>query len=226
MSPPRLRTMVALAALSALIGWVAYSYASGGVIALLLEDRPAADKVADVKHYFDSWGSLAPLIYFLLVTVEVVVAPIPGTLMYLPGGAIFGGGLGGALALAGNVCGAGIACVLARSLLGPDKTQALDENGKLKRYQDLIEERGLLIIALLRVNPLTSSDLVSYAAGLTRIRVRWVMLGTLLGMAPLCFAQSYFAAELLAWFPWLIWPLVAVCLLYVLLALHALHRMR
>ena len=54
---------------------------------------------------------------------------------------------------------------------------------------DLIEDRGLWVVLVLRINPFTSSDLVSYAAGLTRIPAWKVMAGTLLGMAPLCFVQ-------------------------------------
>ena len=45
-----------------------------------------------------SWGRLAPVIYTLAVVVEVIVAPIPGALLYAPGGAIFGGFWGGTLA--------------------------------------------------------------------------------------------------------------------------------
>ena len=70
------------------------------------------------------------------------------------------------------------------------------------------------MIFLLRVNPLTSSDLVSYAAGLTHLPVWKLMLGTLAGMAPLCFAQSYLADGLLTAFPLLVYPLVAACVVY------------
>ena len=51
------------------------------------------------------------------------------------------------------------------------------------------------LVFLLRLNPLTSSDLVSYAAGLTHLPTWQLMLATLAGMAPLCFAQAYFADQ-------------------------------
>jgi uncharacterized membrane protein YdjX (TVP38/TMEM64 family) len=54
-----------------------------------------------------------------------------------------------------------------------------------------VRERGVLVVLLLRINPLTSSDLVSYAAGLAGVRVWRVALGTTFGMAPLCYAQAY-----------------------------------
>ena len=60
---------------------------------------------------------------------------------------------------------------------------------------------------------------VSYAAGLTHLSVWKLMLGTLAGMAPLCFAQSYLADELLTAFPLLIYPLVAACVVYGLIVI-------
>ena len=84
----------------------------------------------------------------------------------------------------------------------------------LAKYETRIAQQGTWIVFLLRVNPITSSDLVSYAAGLTQISVWKVMLGTLAGMAPLCFAQSYLADSLLTTFPGLIYPLVIACAAY------------
>jgi uncharacterized membrane protein YdjX (TVP38/TMEM64 family) len=57
------------------------------------------------------------------------------------------------------------------------------------------------VIALLRLNPFTSSDLVSYAAGIARLPVWQISLGTLIGLAPLCYAQAYLAQELFTWLP-------------------------
>ena len=81
------------------------------------------------------------------------------------------------------------------------------------------------MIFLLRVNPLTSSDLVSYAAGLTHLSLGKVMLGTLAGMAPLCFAQAYLADGLLTAFPALIYPLLAACAIYAVVVLWVLSKL-
>ena len=70
---------------------------------------------------------------------------------------------------------------------------------------------------LLRINPLTSSDLVSYAAGLTRMPVVALMSATAVGMAPLCYAQAFLSQQLFQAFPWLIWPLVAIGSAYIFL---------
>ena len=48
---------------------------------------------------------------------------------------------------------------------------------------------------LLRLNPLTTSDLVSYAAGVAGVPAWKVALGTLVGLAPWCYLQAYFAEQ-------------------------------
>jgi uncharacterized membrane protein YdjX (TVP38/TMEM64 family) len=208
------RVFVAGTLLLALVGWAGWSYAAGGLVHLLLRrDVPAAQKLAGVQADLRSWGVLAPAVYLVAVTIEVVIAPIPGTFLYAPGGALFGGFLGGAVSLAGNVLGAGIACQLTRGF-GAGRLPAV-QNHALQKLLDVIERRGAWVIFLLRVNPLTSSDLVSYAAGLSAIRPWKVMLGTLFGMAPLCFAQSYAAQEVLRVMPALLYPAIGLCVLYV-----------
>lgn len=214
----------------ALAGWAIWSYSSGGIIAILLTPgMSAADKVAVIQEYFDSFGVIAPLVYVGIVTIEVVVAPIPGLMLYAPGGMIFGGFLGGLLSLLGNTLGAGIACQLIRVLGGRRFTSWLQQ-GQLKMYQERLSRSGMWLILLLRINPLTSSDLVSYAAGLTGIPIWKVMLGSLLGMAPLCWTQAYLADGILRAVPQLLYPLMILCGIYaavvVWLVLFGVPRLR
>jgi uncharacterized membrane protein YdjX (TVP38/TMEM64 family) len=216
---------LAITAIALLGGLLAWSYATDGIVRVLLgSGATAEEKVAALRAFFDRFGVAAPLAYVGFVTVEVVVAPIPGTMLYAPGGVIFGGFWGGLLSLAGNVIGAGIACLLMRAFLG-ERAETYLARSALAPYEACITRRGAWVIFLLRVNPLTSSDLVSYAAGLTHLSVWKVMLATLAGMAPLCFAQAYLAEGLLAAFPLLIYPLLAVCAVYALLVLWVLSKL-
>jgi uncharacterized membrane protein YdjX (TVP38/TMEM64 family) len=217
-SPPAnsvLATRLAWALLVALLVATGWSWWTGGIVYdLLRSNLTAADKLARLRQFFAALGPLAPLVYFLLVVAEVLIAPIPGLMLYVPGGVIFGGLLGGALALAGNVVGAGIACTIARSIRPPWLSRALSAP-KAAAVQASLERYGGWLIFLLRLNPLTSSDVVSYAAGLTRIAVSTVMLATCAGMAPLCFAQAWLAESLVEALPGLIYPLLIACAIYV-----------
>ena len=197
------------------------------MIAVLFTDEASStDKIEAMRAFFSRWGPLAPLAYVLLVIAEGVIAPIPGAILYLPGGVIFGGFWGGTLSLAGNVAAAGICCALMRTLVGRSWSQEFFSTGRLLIVKDFILRHGVASIALLRVNPLTSSDIVSYAAGLTPVSTTSVMLGTLFGMAPLCYIQSYLSIELFTVFPWLIWPLLVGCVIYAVLAAMAIWRLK
>ena len=72
---------------------------------LLRPSLDATEKIQRLRQFFAEFGLFAPLVYFLFVVAEVIVAPIPGLMLYAPGGVIFGGLLGGALSLAGTSTG-------------------------------------------------------------------------------------------------------------------------
>src|SRR5215216_4641867 len=108
----RVLATTGLVLLATLLAW---SYVEGGIVwAILTSEYSADEKLSLLRGFFAHFGSAAPLAYLLFVTIEVIVAPIPGTMLYAPGGIIFGGFQGGILSLAGNVIGAAVACQLVR----------------------------------------------------------------------------------------------------------------
>ncbi len=191
-----------------------FSWCNDGIIAKLLDTQlSASERVLILQHFFQEAGFFAPLAYVMFVVAEVIIAPIPGLMLYAPGGLIFGPWLGGFLAIIGNTIGAGISCALVRSA-GSRWLEKISANTSMEKLQEQLNRRGFWMILLLRLNPLTSSDLLSYAAGLTRIPTWHVMLATGLGMAPLCFAQSWLSDGIFSRWPGLIWPLMIAGLLY------------
>ena len=218
----------------AILAWIALMFALGIVVwswffhgivwTMLITDLEPALKLERIKHFFNSFGLLAPWVYVLCVTVEVIIAPIPGLMLYAPGGVIFGGFQGGILSLAGNTLGAGICCAAVRGF-GNAWMQKFFPEEKLERTQEQLSRRGIWLIFLLRVNPLTSSDLVSYAAGLTHIPIWKVMSATAFGMAPLCFAQAYLADSVMRRYPWLLYPLLGFCIIYLIIVISIFFRM-
>lgn len=208
----------------ALVAWVAISYAGGGLVGVMLRsDLQAAAKLEYLRQYFLALGALAPLAYVGLVTVEVVVAPIPGTILYAPAGVIFGGWWGGVLSLIGNITGAALSFALMR-VLGRASFERWLQREHLERLESRLTEHGVLVVFLLRINPLTSSDLLSYAAGATSMPLGRLLAGTALGLAPLCFLQAYLAESLLAAFPQLIYPLLVVGCAYAVLFVWVVRR--
>jgi uncharacterized membrane protein YdjX (TVP38/TMEM64 family) len=210
----RLALALALAALFA--AWAVWSYRSGGVVAVLAATAgDPAGGLAAMRAYVLSWGALAPAAYVLAVTVEVLIAPFPGTLLYAPAGAIFGGWWGGTLSLAGNVLGATIAAWIGAALGEPWIARRLASD-QLDRFRARLLTRAAWIVFLLRVNPFTSSDVVSYAAGALGVPARKVAIGTLAGMAPLCYLQAYLSETLFTLVPGGIWVVAILGVVYLI----------
>ncbi|MCX7387696.1 MAG: TVP38/TMEM64 family protein [Planctomycetales bacterium] len=211
--------------LALLMTGVAGSWLSDGIVfQLIRSDITGPERVACLQQFFHEAGNWAPAAYVLCVTIEVIVAPIPGVLLYAPGGLIFGPLAGGLLALIGNMLGAGISCGLTRSL-GLGWLQRMGSTNSSERLQLALERRGPRMIVILRLNPLTSTDLVSYAAGFTRIPIRYVMLSTGIGMAPLCFAQAWLSDSIFNTWPQLLWPLLILSAVYLIVVTIIMARL-
>ena len=201
------------------------SWCNDGIVAKLLNARlSASERVQVLQHFFQGAGFFAPLAYVMFVVAEVIVAPIPGLMLYAPGGLIFGPWLGGFLAIIGNTIGAGISCAVVRSA-GSGWLEKISAKTSMEKLHEQLNRRGFWMILFLRLNPLTSTDLLSYAAGLTQIPTWHVMLATGLGMAPLCFAQSWLSDGIFSRWPGLIWPLMVAGLLYLAVVAVILSRM-
>jgi uncharacterized membrane protein YdjX (TVP38/TMEM64 family) len=92
------------------------------------------------------------------------------------------------VALLGATLG-GAAAFLAARRLGRGPAEAL-AGPRLKRLQERVERRPLLTIALARIAPGSPATILNYAAGLTRIRLRHFVAGTLIGGAPRVLAYT------------------------------------
>lgn len=185
----------------------------------------AADVIEWTRQLIAMAGPLGWLAYVLLVTVEVVVAPLPGILLYIPGGIIFGPWLGGTLALAGNILGAGLASWISRRV-SVRWLRGDEDVGRLSRLRARLQQRGFFLIVMLRLNPLTSSDLVSWAAGLAGIPPARVMLSTGLGILPLCYLQSFLSDSVFRAWPGLFLPFLLITPVYLGIVLKVLLQDR
>jgi len=224
MRSPSWRGTAALAVLLVLIASTAWSYATDGLIYRLFSPADGTTRLETLRAFVLGWGALAPVVYVAIVIVEVVVAPFPGALLYAPGGALFGGLVGGTLALIGNTAGAAIAAWIGAAF-GEGWLATRLEGSRLDTLRRRLETRGGWVVFLLRLNPLTSSDMVSYAAGVAGVRPLPVALGTLAGMAPQCYLQAYLAATIFEVLPdWFVAALVIALLIVAGLVVLALFR--
>jgi len=181
-----------------------------------------------IINFVNSFGVFAYVAFVFLATIEVVIAPMPPLVLYAAGGLLFGGFLGGILSLVGNILGSLIAFFLARSLARNyfEKKIPIEEK---ERFDYFSKKYGGLAIFFLRINPLTSSDIFSYIAGLTKMSTKSFTLGTLLGLAPLVFFQTYLGHQINN-SPFLTLMFILVGIVYLVIFMYgvffALHKNR
>ncbi len=171
-------------ALALIAFFLIFMYLRNGSVYAILSDT---NQIID---FVNSFGFMAILIFTILVVVEVVVAPIPSVVLYAAGGILFGTFWGGTAALIGNIAGAIIAFEIARNFLRKPFEKRV-ERSKLRKFDHFSKKYGGYAIFLLRINPFTSSDVFSYLAGLTKLRLKHLILGTALGLIPLTYLQAY-----------------------------------
>lgn len=126
-------------------------------------------------------GWLAPVAY-IGVYAALTVAMVPGTILTLSGGLLFGVALGSALTVVGATLGAVAAYLVARAT-GRSLVDRL-ASGWVERVDAWLGARGLTAVVTLRLIPLVPFNAANYAAGVTAIRLRDYVLGTVVGIVP------------------------------------------
>ena len=136
------------------------------------------------------WG---PIVIVTLMTIAVVASPIPSAPIALVAGAAYGHVWGTVQVVIGAELGALIAFGLAR-VLGHDALRRV--------FGDRVDA-GLLgsqnaltaMIFASRLMPFVSFDMISYAAGLSRLHAWRFAVATLAGIIPASFLLAHFGGE-------------------------------
>ncbi len=171
-------------------GFFIYSYFTKGFLYSIVN--------LDQESLIETLSSLGPfsfLAYILLIIIGIIFAPIHPFIFYVTGGIVFGPYISWALTLVGVAIGSSIAFKLSQKY-GREFVDKHVSKKHTERFDKISEKYGSLAIFLLRLNPLTSSDVWSYIAGLTKIKFWRFIVYTLLGLAPAIFVQVYFGKEI------------------------------
>jgi uncharacterized membrane protein YdjX (TVP38/TMEM64 family) len=199
-----------------LFGCVTISYISRGIFHLL-----ATSDIDSMVSFINSFGWLAIFVFVLLVVLEVVLAPIPPFVLYVAGGILFGAFWGGTLTLFGNVLGAVIAFLIARKYARNLVEKKIEPKIR-QRFDRFSQKYGGWSLFLLRLNPFTTSDIFSYLAGLTKMKLRTLIISTTLGLIPLIYIQTYLGDIFIRDNPFLFFLFIVISLIYLALFLYGL----
>ena len=156
-------------------------------IALALTYRGQLDARA-LTAWVGAAGAAGPLVFMGVYAIATVLF-LPGSLLTLVGGALFGPVWGTFYNLTGATLGALLAFLIARYLAaGWVQTRASGLLGRLVRG---VEAEGWRFVAFTRLVPLFPFNLLNYALGLTRIPFLHYLLATYLCMLPGALAYTW-----------------------------------
>jgi uncharacterized membrane protein YdjX (TVP38/TMEM64 family) len=143
---------------------------------------------ATIERELQRFGRWAPILFLLLYTLATVLF-VPGSVLTVAGGALFGPIWGTLWNLTGATLGATLAFVIARYVASDWVAARIGE--RLGRLMRGVEEERWRFVAFVRLVPLFPFNLMNYAFGLTRIRLREYVLASFVCMAPGALVYTY-----------------------------------
>lgn len=141
-----------------------------------------------LRQWLEGTGAAGPILFMLIYALAAVLF-LPGSVLTLAGGAIFGPVLGTFYNLTGATLGATLAFLIAR-YLAADWVER-KTGGKLAQLKNGVEKEGWRFVAFVRLVPLFPFNLLNYALGLTRINLLHYIIASYLCMLPGAIAYTY-----------------------------------
>lgn len=150
--------------------------------ALFWLGRTAGGYVPQFAAWVASLGAWGPAV-FIAGYAAAIVAFVPGSILTLAAGAIFGIGAGVAYVFVAATIGSSLAFLVSRYVARSAIEHRLAGNAKFAAIDRAIGEQGRRIVLLLRLSPAFPFTLLNYALGLTRVRFADYVVGSF-GMLP------------------------------------------
>jgi len=133
-------------------------------------------------QWVDDLGAIAP-IAFMLIYIIATVAFLPGSVLTLGAGVLFGIVQGSIYVFLGATIGATLAFLVGRYLARGWISQKIEGNQKFKAIDKAVGKEGLKIVLLTRLSPVFPFNLLNYGLGVTGVSLKDYVLGSV-GMIP------------------------------------------
>jgi uncharacterized membrane protein YdjX (TVP38/TMEM64 family) len=139
-------------------------------------------------HHFLDWvrsrGPVGMIVYGIAYVVGTVFL-VPGTLLTVGSGFLYGTVIGTLIVSPASVLGATIAFLLGRSFARDWIAKKVSKYPKFELIDRAIAKNGFKIVLLMRLNPVfVPFAMLNYALGLSRLKLRDYILASWIGMLP------------------------------------------
>ncbi len=143
---------------------------------------------AQLENMMTDAGAAAPILFMLIYIIGTLFF-LPGSVLTLLGGALFGPVWGTFYNLTGATIGAMLAFLASRYLASD--WVAKKTGGRMKQLINGVENEGWRFVAFTRLVPLFPFNILNYALGLTKISFTQYSLATYIFMLPGATAYTY-----------------------------------
>jgi len=146
-----------------------------------------------LQTFIDNIQSIGPIsiLLFILCYVAATVILIPGLILTLGAGAVFGVWKGFLLVSIASTIAASTAFLLGRQLAGKWLLSKIRQNSRMNALKDAIEIEGWKIVILARLSPLIPYTMLNYMFSLTSLRFSHYVIASWLGMIPATLVYVY-----------------------------------
>ncbi len=121
---------------------------------------------------------------FIVIYVLACVFFIPGSVLTLGAGVLFGVVKGSICVSVASTLGATAAFLVGRYLARNRIARKIEGNQKFKAIDEAVAKEGWKIVSLTRLSPIFPFNLLNYAFGLTRVSLRDYFFASWIGMMP------------------------------------------
>ena len=132
-----------------------------------------------LKEYVSSFGPLAPLIFFIIQFLQVIISPIPGNITTLAGGIMFGFVKGFVISVAAVFLGSICAFLLGKKF-GRPLVERIVSKKTIDKYMDSVSSRQKIVLFLMFLFPFFPDDVLCLIAGLSAMRLPYFSILVLL----------------------------------------------
>jgi len=136
-----------------------------------------------IRETIDGYGVFAPIAFVVLQVLQVLFAPIPGQVLAMAGGYIFGPVDGLLYSLIGATIGSAIAFALSRRY-GRPVVERLIHPRTLTTVDEFLEAHGRLAVLLVFLVPGLPDDALCFVCGLTPVPLRSLVVLSFVGRIP------------------------------------------
>lgn len=123
-------------------------------------------------------------VIFIVIYALSTVLFLPGWILTLGAGVIYGVAVGSAVVSIGSTFGAVCAFLSGRYIARDWVSKKIQGNKKFKAIDDAVAREGWKIVGLTRLSPAFPFNLLNYAFGVTKVSFRDYFLASWIGMAP------------------------------------------